>query len=204
LGVVGQITPWKGQDMALRALSALAERHPRLRLLVVGEAKFLSRSTRLDNRSYLAELHELASAGRLAGRVRFLGERSDVPTIMSALDALLVPSHDEPFGRVVVEAMAAGTPVIASASAGPAEIVEHGVSGLLAPADDVHAWSKAVERLVTDERAYRELVDRGRVRSADFSISAHAQRVLAVYRTLLSLPGSRSHGRRSESASTVS
>jgi glycosyltransferase involved in cell wall biosynthesis len=188
LGVVGQITPWKGQDMALRALAALAERHPRLRLLVVGEAKFLSRSTRFDNRAYLQELHELASAARLAGRVRFLGERSDVPTIMSALDALLVPSHDEPFGRVVVEAMATGTPVVASASAGPAEIVEDGVSGLLAPADDLDAWAQAVERLVTDKRTYRQLVDRGRVRSADFSISAHAEKVLAVYRRLAVAP----------------
>jgi glycosyltransferase involved in cell wall biosynthesis len=155
---------------------------------VVGEAKFLSRSTRFDNRAYLQELHELASAARLAGRVRFLGERSDVPTIMSALDALLVPSHDEPFGRVVVEAMATGTPVVASASAGPAEIVEDGVSGLLAPADDLDAWAQAVERLVTDKRTYRQLVDRGRVRSADFSISAHAEKVLAVYRRLAVAP----------------
>lgn len=119
LGVVGQITPWKGQDMALRALATLAERRPQLRLLVVGEAKFLSDSTRFDNRAYLRSLHELAGEARLAGRVSFLGERGDVPAIMGALDALLVPSHDEPFGRVVVEAMAVGTPVIASAAAGP-------------------------------------------------------------------------------------
>ena len=71
---------------------------------------------------------------------------------MGALDALLVPSHGEPFGRVVVEAMAAGTPVIASAEAGPAEIIENGVNGLLADANDVDAWTAAIERLVTDER----------------------------------------------------
>jgi L-malate glycosyltransferase len=192
LGVVGQITPWKGQDMALRALAALAEHHPHLRLLVVGAAKFLSRSTRFDNRAYLAALHDLANGETLAGRVDFVGERSDVPTIMSALDALLVPSHDEPFGRVVVEAMAAGTPVVASASGGPAEIIEDGVSGLLAPADDVDSWAKAIARLVTDARTHRELVDRGRMRSADFSISAHAEKVLAVYRKLLVLPAHRS------------
>lgn len=188
LGVVGQITPWKGQDMALRALSTLAQRHPQLRLLVVGEAKFLARSTRLDNRAYLDELHDLARGRRLAGRVDFLGERGDTPAIMSALDALVVPSHGEPFGRVVVEAMAAGTPVVASASAGPAKIIEDGVTGLLAAEDDVGAWAKAIERLVTDERTRRELVNRGRVRSTHFSISAHAEKVLAVYRKVLSLP----------------
>jgi glycosyltransferase involved in cell wall biosynthesis len=185
LGVVGQITPWKGQDMGVRALAELVERHPRLRLLIVGEAKFLSESTRFDNRAYLERLHELARGERLAGRVDFLGERSDVPSIMSALDALLVPSHDEPFGRVVVEAMAAGTPVVASAAAGPAEIIEPGVTGLLAAADDVAAWVEAIELLATDEPMARELVERGRARSADFSIAAHAEQVLGIYRGLL-------------------
>jgi L-malate glycosyltransferase len=185
LGVVGQITPWKGQDMGLRALAALAGRHPQLRLLVVGEAKFLGEVTRFDNRAYLEELHELARDERLAGRVIFLGERSDVPAIMSALDALLVPSHGEPFGRVVVEAMAAGTPVVAGAAAGPAEIIEDGVTGLLVSVDDVGAWARAIERLVTDERSRWELVDRARERSADFSIATHAEQVLAVYRELL-------------------
>ena len=188
LGVVGQITPWKGQDTALCALEQLAERHPGMRLLVVGEAKFLSESTRFDNGAYLKRLHELARSERLAGRVDFLGERSDVPLIMSAIDALLVPSHDEPFGRVVVEAMAAGTPVVASDAAGPAEIVEHGVTGLLAPADDLGAWVAAIELLVSDEPVRRHLVQGGRARSADFSIAAHADQVLAIYRELLASP----------------
>jgi L-malate glycosyltransferase len=185
LGVVGQITPWKGQDMALRALAELADRHPRVRLLVVGEAKFLGRATRLDNRAYLTQLHALARDSRAAGRVDFLGERSDAPAIMGALDALLVPSHGEPFGRVVVEAMAAGTPVIASDGGGPAEIIEQGVDGLLVAPDDVHAWAAAVERLLTDDGVRRALADRGRARSRDFSIAAHAERVLTVYREVL-------------------
>lgn len=188
LGVVGQITPWKGQDTALRALARLAERHPHIRLLVVGEAKFVRSSTRFDNRAYLEELHALARDERLVDRVRFLGERGDVPMIMGALDALLVPSHGEPFGRVVVEAMAAGTPVIASAEAGPAEIIEDGVDGLLAGADDLGAWTAAVERLVTDHRGRRRLAERGLTRSTDFSVAAHADAVLDVYRELLCKP----------------
>jgi glycosyltransferase involved in cell wall biosynthesis len=185
LGVVGQITPWKGQDTALRAVAELAERHPRLRLLVVGEAKFLSRATRFDNAAYLEQLHELARDERLADRVDFLGERDDVPTIMGTLDALLVPSHGEPFGRVVVEAMAAGTPVVASDSAGPSEIIQHGVTGLLAAEGDTKAWAGAIERLITDGQGRRQLIDRGRERSADFSVAAHAERMLAVYRDVL-------------------
>lgn len=185
LGVVGQITPWKGQDMALRALAEIVERRPDVRLLVVGEAKFLSETTRFDNAAYLASLHELARDERLEGRVKFLGERDDAAAIMSALDALLVPSDGEPFGRVVVEAMAAGTPVVASDSAGPAEIVEHGVTGLLAARDDVSAWVAAIERIVTNDPARRNLVQHGRRRSADFSVAAHAAEVRAIYCKLL-------------------
>jgi len=185
LGIVGQITPWKRQDTGLRVLAALADRQPRLRLLVVGEVKFLGDATRYDNRAYLTELYELAHDKRIAGRVDFIGEREDMPEIMSALDALLVPSHGEPFGRVVVEAMAAGTPVIASAAAGPAEIIDDGVNGLLVPEDDIRAWTYAIERLVTEERTRSDLVDQGRARSADFSIAAHAEKVLAVYRSVL-------------------
>jgi len=187
LGVVGQISPWKGQDMALRALAELAGNHPQVRLLVVGEAKFLGGSTRLDNRAYLTHLHELARDVRVAGRVDFLGERHDAPAVMGALDALLVPSHGEPFGRVAVEAMAAGTPVIASDAGGPAEIIEDGVNGLLVSEHDVRAWAAAVERLITDDHARRELAERGRARSRDFSIAAHAERVLTVYREVLAI-----------------
>jgi glycosyltransferase involved in cell wall biosynthesis len=187
LGVVGQITPWKRQDIGLRALAEIAERHPQVRLLVVGEAKFLSDATRFDNGAYLRRLHELARDDRLEGRVDFLGERSDVPEIMSALDTLLVPSDGEPFGRVVVEAMAAGTPVIASDAAGPAEIIEHGVTGLLARVDDVRAWVEAIERLVTNASTYRKLERQGRERSSDFSVTTHAAEVCAVYGKLAKL-----------------
>jgi glycosyltransferase involved in cell wall biosynthesis len=185
LGVVGQITPWKGQDMGLRALAELAARHPQLRLLVVGEAKFLSDTTRFDNGAYLRRLQELARDDRLAGRVDFVGERSDVPAIMGALDALLVPSDGEPFGRVVVEAMAAGTPVLASDAAGPAEIIEDGESGLLAPVGDVGAWARSIDRLMTDPELRQRLVRGGRRRSTEFSVFAHARQVLAVYQNLL-------------------
>lgn len=185
LGVVGQITPWKRQDTALRALAALAGRHPQLHLVIVGEAKFLSDTTRFDNRAYLELLHVLARDERIAGRVEFLGERDDAAAIIGALDALLVPSQGEPFGRVVVEAMAVGTPVIASATAGPAEVIQDGVNGLLVPEDDIDAWARAVERLATDEPIRRRLVHSGRERSEDFSIASHADQVLTVYRKVL-------------------
>ncbi len=185
LGVVGQITPWKGQDTAIAALAQIAGRRPAARLLVVGEAKFLGTATRHDNGRYLAELESLAAQAPTRGRVEFLGERNDVSELISALDALLVPSWEEPFGRVVVEAMASGTPVIATAQGGTAEIIEDGVNGLLAPPRDAGAWATAIDRLLDDLGLRERLVRMGRARSADFGVAHHVDGVLAVYASAL-------------------
>ena len=185
LGVVGQITPWKGQETAIAALARLAGRHPSARLLLVGEAKFVGAATRHDNRRYLAELEALAAAPPLRGRVEFLGERGDVAALMSALDVLLVPSWEEPFGRVVVEAMASGTAVVATSRGGTAEIVSDGVDGLLAPPRDAGAWSAAVERLLGEPGLREKLVEAGLRRAADFGVAAHVDGVAAVYASAL-------------------
>lgn len=90
MAVIAQITPWKGQRDALEILDALRSEHPGARLLIVGEAKFVARATRYDNRAYLAELRALARDRGL--RVDWLGERADVPAILAAIDVVLVPS----------------------------------------------------------------------------------------------------------------
>jgi glycosyltransferase involved in cell wall biosynthesis len=185
LGVVGQITPWKGQDTALATLAQIADRRPSARLLLVGEAKFVGAATRHDNRAYLAELEAMAARPSLAGRVEFLGERADVPALMSALDALLVPSWEEPFGRVVVEAMAAGIPVIATSRGGTAEIVADGVNGLLAPPREAGAWAAAIERLLDEPGLRQKLVEGGLRRASDFGIAAHAEAIAEVYASAL-------------------
>lgn len=148
LAIVGQISSWKGHDTAIRALHRLRTDHPHARLLIVGEVKFADASTRLDNRGYLAGLHELVDQLGLEDAVDFLGERDDVPEIMGRADAVLVPSIEEPFGRTVAEAMAIGTPVIATSVGGPAELIEDGVTGLLAPPGEPAAWSGAIRRIV--------------------------------------------------------
>lgn len=131
LVLIGQITPWKGQEEAIRALATVRLTHPSARLLIVGETKFVSRATRHDNRSYLRCLHKLVAELGLGDAVRFLGEREDVPEILRASDIALQPSWDEPFGRAVVEAMAMGVPVVATAVGGPAEIIRNGIDGIL-------------------------------------------------------------------------
>ncbi len=188
LGVVGQLTPWKAQADAIRAVSLLARRWPDLKLLVVGSVKFHSGSTRYRNDAYLASLHALVDELSLRDQVRFLGEREDVPEILRALDALLVPSWEEPFGRVVIEAMAMCTPVLATANGGPAEVISDGVDGLLLPPRDPAGWAEAIRRLLADPARRGSMGRAARAKVAQrFAQPAQAALIAELYRQQLEL-----------------
>lgn len=186
LGVVAQITPWKGHEVAIEVLARLRERFPELRLLIVGEAKFTSRATRFDNLSYLESLHRLVAERGLERHVEFWGERNDVETILRALDVALTPSWEEPFGRSVIEAMAVATPVVATDIGGPSEFITNGVDGFLLPPHDVAQWAKVVEGLLTNRSRVVEIGRRGsdKVR-ASFDRDRYAREVVRVYEHVL-------------------
>jgi len=133
LGVVSQITPWKAQDDAIRILASVRSAGLNARLLVVGDAKFTVGSIRYDNEVFESSLRELVRELGVEEHVDFLGDRRDVPEILSALDLVLVPSWEEPFGRIVIESMAMETPVIATNVGGPGEILDPQEAGLLLP-----------------------------------------------------------------------
>jgi L-malate glycosyltransferase len=161
--VVGQLTPWKGQDTAIRALAALPEGPRRCRLLIVGEPVFASSGTRFDNLAYVEGLHRLMRDVGTEDRVTFLGARSDVPDLLAAADLALVPSWEEPFGRVAIEAMAMGVPVIATEHGGPADILAEG-GGVLVPPHDPQRWAIVIGRLLgaPEERAHMGAIGRRR------------------------------------------
>jgi glycosyltransferase involved in cell wall biosynthesis len=186
LGVVAQLSPWKGQDVAVEALAMLRERGLDAHLLLIGSAKFVARATRFDNEAYVTALKERIRAAGLEDRVSWLGEREDVPELMAALDVLLLPSHEEPFGRAVIEAMALGVPVLATAVGGPAEIIVDGREGYLLPPLEPRAWADAVERVMARTDGGRALGEAGRLRVAEaFTAEHHARAVLAVYERAL-------------------
>jgi glycosyltransferase involved in cell wall biosynthesis len=191
LGVVGQVTPWKGQEDAIRALPLIRRVQPGAQLLVVGEPKFVAAATRFDNRAYEAGLHAAVEQLGLDDAVRFLGERDDVPEIMHALDLCLVPSWDEPFGRTVVEAMAVGTPVIATSVGGPGEIIEEGRTGFLVePRSPELLAARALELLQDDELRSAVGRDARSAVTARFAGTQHVDAVLRLYRELVGGAGS--------------
>jgi glycosyltransferase involved in cell wall biosynthesis len=188
LGVVAQLTPWKGQDDAVRIAAALRDQHPGIQLLLVGSAKFVARATRHDNHGFVRDLEALIDTLGMRERVHFLGERGDVPEVLRALDVLLLPSWEEPFGRAVVEALGAGVPVAATATGGPPEIVRDGVDGLLLRPRTPAAWAAELGKLLADPDRLAAMRRAGIERAGGFSREAHARTVLALYDDVLSSP----------------
>jgi glycosyltransferase involved in cell wall biosynthesis len=139
VGVFGRLAAWKGQRVAIEAMRRLPGAH----LVLVGGALF-------DEQAYEAELRALAPRVGVAERVHFLGFRDDVAPLMRAVDVVLHTSiAPEPFGRVIVEGMLAGKPVIATAAGGALEIIEDGVTGVLVPPGDAAALSSAIFNLLS-------------------------------------------------------
>ncbi|MDQ3432863.1 MAG: glycosyltransferase family 4 protein [Actinomycetota bacterium] len=190
LAVVAQMTPWKGQDDAVRVLAHVKRKRPGTRLLLVGSATFVGRATRYDNQAYMRRLHALIESEGVRGDVVFLGAREDVPAVLRAVDLLLVPSWEEPFGRTVVEAMAMKVPVVATSLGGPAEIVRAGVDGLLLEPRRPERWAEAIESLLDDPGRRARMGESGRARALDrFSLPAHVDAVLAAYRDVAARAG---------------
>jgi glycosyltransferase involved in cell wall biosynthesis len=187
LGVVAQLSPWKGQDTAIEALRIACEKGIDAHLLLIGSAKFTSGATRLDNRAYVERLRRLVARCGLQERVSWLGERGDVPDLVRALDALLLPSWEEPFGRALIEAMALEVPVVATSIGGPGEIVSDGGEGYLVPPRDPAAWARAIARIdELGEQGRRELGRAGRLRvEREFTGRHHAETVGWVYERAL-------------------
>ncbi len=192
VGVVAQITPWKAQIDAIRALRLVRRERPDARLLVGGTAKFVGPGTRYDNRAYLAELR--AEAARIDGEdpVWFLGERDDVPRLLRALDVLVMPSWEEPFGRIAVEAMAMGTAVVTTRVGGPPEYVEHGVSGLLVTPREPATLAGEITRLLADGALRARVAAAGqRAVRARFGVERYRERMVDALERAISAPPAR-------------
>jgi glycosyltransferase involved in cell wall biosynthesis len=140
-GIVGRLAPWKGQHLFLRAF-AQAFPEGAERAVVVGGPLF-------GEEAYVRELGGLAERLGIAGRVEFRGFRKDVWDELSRLDVLVHASTiPEPFGQVILEGMAAGVPVIAAGAGGPAEILEHGRTGMLYEPNDGPALAGCMRSLL--------------------------------------------------------
>jgi glycosyltransferase involved in cell wall biosynthesis len=158
VGIVGRLQAWKGQDRLLRAQALLHERGRRMHLLIVGGDSYgLSPE-------YAASLPRLIAQLGLEGSVTLAGEVPDAMPFVEQMDILVNASDPEPFGIVLLEAMAAGVPVVAVDSGGPPDIVEQGRTGMLARSGDPADLAAALGPLLASRELRRQLGEAGRER----------------------------------------
>ena len=170
IGVFSRLAPWKGQDVVIETLA----QSPDVRCIVVGTALF-------GEDAYALELRARAAALGLSERVLFLGQRSDVPRLMQAVDAVVHPSVDpEPFGRTLVEAMLAGVPVIATDAGASAEILDGGAFGTLVPPRRPDRLAAALADLLADPDGVALRTQRARERALAHYGAAGMQQALAA------------------------
>lgn len=176
IGVVANLIPYKGHADLIAAAAALPTSRP-WRLLLVGA----------DASGIRDGLSAQAADLGLADRVSFLGQRSDVPAVLDALDIAVSSSHEEGFSNAVLEAMAAGLPVVATAVGGNVEAVVEGVTGLLVPPRDPPALAAALSRLIGDDGLRQRMGVAGRARiEQSFSLAAAVCNTERLYRMALS------------------
>ena len=179
ISFVGRIQPLKGPDVLISALAALRRRDPLLPVTVVicggPSGSGLDRPT---------SLIELAASLGVSDTVRFLPPQTgdDLAALYRASDLVAVPSHNESFGLVALEAQACGTPVVAAAVGGLVTAVRDGISGTLVDGHDPAEWARVLHRLLAAP-AYRRNLAAGAVAHArNFSWDRTAEGLLRVYR----------------------
>lgn len=184
LAIVGTITVRKGHDRIFALWPELMCAVPNLRLLVIGET-----SGNAEDAQYLANL-----PNREHPRIHFLGQRSDIPNLMKSIDLLLTPSRHEGMGLVIVEAMAAGKPVIGARTGGIPEVIVEGETGLLFDGDDPEQLLACIQQLAksTQLRACLGAAGRQRVEQ-HFNRPVQMRRVLQLCLDMLEPGRSRIH-----------
>jgi glycosyltransferase involved in cell wall biosynthesis len=170
VGYVGRFAPEKAPELFIEAFARAAARIPRLRALMVGDGPLR------------AATEEHARTLGVASRVVFTGVRQDVPELLAGMDALMISSYREGLSIAILEAMAAGVPVVATDVGGNSELVESGVTGYLVPSGDVAALARDLSRVVEEPEHATRMRDSARRKvQAAFSMRSMVAAHEALY-----------------------
>ena len=183
----GILTSWKGHDIFLEAIAALYDTFPEIAGIIAGKELY----TGIGHKGYFKYLKGKVEKLGIENRVRFLGFRDDMPYIINSSFALVHASlKPEPFGRVLIEAMACGKPIVASGGGAVEEIVRDRVDGLIVEKGDSAALAQALTFLIEDEDRAKDMGNNGRQRVEElFSAELMATNVEEFYFALLKFRG---------------
>ena len=180
IGTIGHFAPLKGYEELLGAMSEVVRAGFNVKLALVGECIYP------HSKGYKEKLLSLVDSAGLKDKVIFTGFREDIPELLASFDLFVLPSRSEGFGRVNLEAMAMGKPVISTNVGGIPEVVIDGVTGILVPPGNSNLLSRAIVKLLDDPHM-REIMGReGRKRVEErFTLQGHVQRIQEIYRDVL-------------------
>ena len=177
VGTVGDIIARKGQKYLFDAIDKIVKEVPNFKLVLLGRFH--------RQEPYVRKLRSLVMRKQLYNRVKWLGLRENVQDFMSAFDLCVVPSVEEPLGLVAMEALAAGTPVVASRTGGLPEIVQHQTNGLLVPPKDSAQLADAIIEMARDASRREEMGAAGKAMVMQkFDPANLARQVESIYQSL--------------------
>ncbi len=180
IGIVGRIARWKGQHVFLEAASRVHARFPDTEFVIIGSSLF-------GEESYQEELNEIAARNGMYSYLKYEGFRTDISTAISELDILVHASIlPEPFGQVIVEGLAGGKPVVATAGGGVLEIITNGETGYLVPMNDIDAMVSSICDILEFPEKSKNMATRGRVMVTErFDLAVTARALETLYTQLL-------------------
>ncbi len=180
VAIVGRLTPLKGHEYFLKAMAQVIRQKPLIKVWIIGDAP-------LQRQEYRQDLEVLARRLGISHQVEFLGNRDDVPELLAKTDLLAMSSIvPEAFGRVILEAQAAGVPVVATKVGGVIEIIDDGKTGLLVSPKDPADMAQAILKILNNKILAQQLTGAARQKlSEKFTLEKMAEATLRVYAELL-------------------
>jgi glycosyltransferase involved in cell wall biosynthesis len=180
IGLIGRIDWWKGHEYFLEAMAEVVQHTSDVKGMIIGQ---LSMASIDRNLQYFTSLKSIVKSLCLEDKIIFTGFRGDIPRFVSALDVVVhASSTPEPFGLVVIEGMAAGKPVVATAAGGVLDIITDEMNGLLVPCKDATAMAKAILRILSNRDEAEQMgLSARRLVTQKFTVQHHVAAVEIVY-----------------------
>jgi glycosyltransferase involved in cell wall biosynthesis len=178
--VVARVSQWKRHDTILSAFEKLAKSDPKTHLVCIGAEDPLEPE-------WWNHLQDRTKSSIFSDRIHWLGHVDDVRPWYRVAHIFVLASENEPFGRVLVEAMACGVPVIATSSGGIPEIVRNRQDGLLVKPGSIHSMSDAIQEILQNDALRKHLTESAEKRAEIFNLNNHVSEMLQTFETLTSL-----------------
>ncbi len=181
ISMIGLLMKWKGQEYFIKAAQQIVEKFPKTRFLIVGDIQ--SQKDIL----YKKYLKDLVSRLQLEECISFTGYREDIYSIIRASNIIIHASTSpEPFGMVIIEAMACGKPVVATNMGGPVEIIDNGIDGVLVPFGDEKAIADACIKLLENQSLAKKIGERARMKvERQFTAKNMSEKMGSIFESIM-------------------